>query len=78
MKTLNINSYVRIKPTEFGLETLRKKYEVIKEWYPAEFNRLTTPDEDGYIEMQLWQVMHIFGKNMYSGSNKIPFDTIIF
>lgn len=72
MKTLNINNYVRIKLTKLGFEKLKKNHE---EKGPA--GREFTPpkvDEDGFCEMQLWEVMKTFGEDLVNGSSNLPFE----
>ena len=71
MKTLNLNSYVRIKLTEFGLKELKKKNPSIGEFIPPK------TDKDGFCQMQLWDVMNTFGKYLYNGSPNIPFELTI-
>ena len=78
MKTLNINHYVRIKLTEFGFEKLKKNHENLRKNFPS-VGEFTPPkvDEDGFCEMPLWQVMHIFGEDMLIGPINLPFETEI-
>lgn len=78
MKTLNLNSYVRIKLTEFGLKELKKQHNKLKKKNPS-IGKFTPPetDKDGFCEMQLWVVMNTFGKYLYNGSPNIPFELTI-
>lgn len=78
MKTLNINNYVRIKLTKFGFEKLKKNHEDLRKKFPT-VGEFTPPkvDEDGFCKMQLWQVMNIFGEDLFSGSINLPFETNI-
>ena len=78
MKTLNINSDVRIKLTSFGIEKLKKDHEELRRNIPS-IGNFTPPevDEDGFCEMQLCKVMKTFGKFLYSGSPNLPFETNI-
>ena len=78
MKTLNINSQVRIKLTPCGIEKLKRKHEELRSFYPS-IGKFTPPkaDKDGYCEMQLWNVMKIFGEDMYDGNMNLPFETNI-
>ena len=75
MKTLNMNSYVRIKLTSYGIEVLHRKHEGIRAAYPF-IGKFSPPktDKDGYYKMQLWQVMNIFGQYMYDGNINLPFE----
>lgn len=80
MKTLNINSKVRIKLTSFGIEILRKQHEERHRSYPFAFPASFTPpavNEDGFCEMQLWEVMNTFGEFLYNGAPNLPFETNI-
>ena len=78
MKTLNINSQVRIKLTPCGIEKLKKKHEELRSFCPSigDFKPPET-DKDGYCEMQLWDVMNTFGEDMYNGNMNLPFETNI-
>lgn len=78
MKTLNINNYVRIKLTKFGIEKLKKNHEDLRKKFPT-VGEFTPPkvDKDGFCEMQLWEVMNIFGEDLFNGSINLPFETNI-
>ena len=53
MKVFNTNSYVKVKLNPFGIEVMKQKgIEIPKQ------------DKDGYCQMQMWQVMNIFGEYM--------------
>lgn len=76
MKTLNINSYVRIKLTPCGIAKLKANHEEFCSAYPH-IRRLFIPpkiDKDGYCEMQLCEIMNIFGEDVYNGNNNLPFE----
>ena len=84
MKTLNINSYVKIKLTPFGIEKLKEEHENLRNKCAsignitiAETLEIPEVDEEGYSKMQLWKVMNIFGKYLYNGSINLPFETNI-
>lgn len=74
MVALNINSYVRIKLTDYGLEILRSNHERISEETKSD-SEFVPPevDEKGYSKMMLWQVMNIFGKELFMGATNMPF-----
>lgn len=78
MKTLNINSYVRIKLTPCGIAKLKANHEELRSAYPH-IGKFIPPkiDKDGYCEMQLWEVMNTFGEDIYNGNNNLPFETDI-
>lgn len=75
MKTLNINASVRIKLTPFGLNILKNYHD---DNFPPTLE-FTPPDvdEEGYCEMQLYEVMHVFGQYMNIASPNYPFDLLI-
>jgi hypothetical protein len=75
MKTLNINSYVRIKLTTFGIEKLKENHERLYKQFPS-IGKFIPPkvDKDGFYQMQLWEVMNTFGKYLYNGSTDLPFE----
>lgn len=69
---LNINDTVKVKLTPIGWEIYRKHYT------PFCTEGYIPPKQDsrGYVEFQLWDLMHVFGPNMYLGC-KVPFETSI-
>ncbi len=73
MKNLSINNEVWIKLTAEGRKTL--------ELYDAPVTKkgqtVKRKTMNGYTQFQLWEVMHIFGKNLFVGNTKIPFGTNI-
>lgn len=75
MKTLNINSIVRIKLTPYGLEVLKSRHKKLRSSYPS-IGKLPELDKDGYCEMQLWKIMNIFGEVMQDDGTdmNVPFD----
>ena len=78
MKTLNINSRVRIKLTTCGISKLEANHERLRFMFPS-IGKFTPPktDANGYCEMQLWEVMKTFGEDMYNGNMDLPFETKI-
>jgi len=62
---VNINNYVKVKLTNYGLNILKSKHK--------EFEQLKT-DKEGYTEFQLWELMNIFGAYMYLSSVNLPFE----
>lgn len=77
MKAFNINSCVKVKLNERGIEILKNAHEELKEKVPSigEFE-LPEIDEKGYSEFQLWKFMNKFGPYMGAGIEP-PFDTNI-
>ena len=78
MKTLNINSNVRIKLTPCGIAKLKARHEELRSSCPS-IGKFIPPkaDKDGYCEMQLWEIMNTFGEDMYNGNMNLPFETNI-
>lgn len=76
MKTLNINSEVRIKLTPFGIKRLKENYEEIRKDYPHVTDEFKLPevDENGFSKMPLWRVMNNFGDLLFNGSSNPPFE----
>ncbi len=81
MKEFNINDYVNIKLTETGIAILKNRHDNILKNYAnnpevlkilGEFN--APIDDNGYTQMQLWEVMHIFGDYLYHGNPNLPFE----
>ena len=79
MKSFNINSTVKVRLTKYGKELLRKDWESL--W--TSINRLDehpykppTPDADGYVEFQMWDLMERLGEYCSWGGD-LPFDTEI-
>jgi len=71
VQKFNINNNVKIKLTEAGIDILKKERPNLLEIYN---NRI---DKDGYTQVQLWEVMNVFGKHCYNGNNNLPFETNI-
>lgn len=73
MKNININSYIWVKLTEEGKKIILMK-EVNNFGKPVPIKRKT---KNGYTRFQLWEVMHLFGEELYNGNNKLPIETNI-
>ena len=82
MKEFNINDYVNIKLTEAGIAILKRRHDNILKAYAGNpevlktLGEFKTPevDENGYTQMQMWEVMQAFGNYMYNGDPNIPFE----
>ena len=70
MKTLNVNSYVRIKLTPYGIKKIKMEHG--EEYYLHCI--LPYIDKEGYCKMQLWEVMSEFGDDLYNGAINLPFE----
>ena len=68
-KAISLNSFVGVKLTPKATKILKSRKDIIK----------PQVDENGYTYFQLWQLMNIFGKNSYMGSDLIfdGFDMLI-
>lgn len=85
MQEFNINSYVCIRLTETGISILREHHNRILKAYAGrpilleaigEF-KMPEVDENGYTQMQLWEVMQEFGNYMYQANPNPPFEMTI-
>ena len=79
--SFNINDNVRVKLTSRGKAILSKHVtDTI-----ADMPNLSLPDgytpyregSDGYLEIQLWQFMSIFGSHIYNGAPPVVENNII-
>lgn len=57
---INLNEIVKFKLSERGKEVYRHRYD----GYGFEYNREPEIDDNGYMRMQLWTFMQIFGEYM--------------
>lgn len=75
---LSINSQVGLKLTPKGIKILEEDWREYKKVIPnlSQYER-HIPDEDGCVVMPLWEVMSIFGNEMYMGNIEEPFDFMI-
>lgn len=64
---INLNEFVKFKLSERGKEVYRHRYD----GYEFEYNREPELDDDGYMSMQLWQFMQIFGEHMIMGMPEV-------
>lgn len=58
---INLNERVKFKLSEYGKEIYRK-------WHGGVGPKL---DDDGYMSMQLWSFMWIFGNHMIPGEPEV-------
>jgi hypothetical protein len=70
----NINSCVWVKLTPKGRRKLRDERMIAEQlinssWAPSR-------EKNGYTEFQLWELMHIFGEDLFNGS-ELSFETEI-
>ena len=59
----NINNYIEIKLTQYGKDILKEKEDKIFTEYPSlkEYLYKYKVNNRGYLKLQLWEVMNIFG-----------------
>ncbi len=77
----NINDYVKVKLTEKGKYIYYHQFDDINERIRKIGGNLLNPielkyDDEGYVELQMWHFMEIFGKHLCNGCD-IPFYTTI-
>lgn len=80
----NINEYVRIKLNPDGIEIYESRYDVLidrQKKYGIEGTKRPIYSEDcdgeGYIKMQMWYFMELFGEHISIVKNP-PFESNIF
>lgn len=73
MQELNINSYVKVKLTEDGQQAVVSFNKDIDESSDEKqtMTRANNVDEDGYIKLQLWELMRVFGKHCSVDANNL-------
>lgn len=71
---ININDNVKLRLTEYG-RTIHKDHFSGRLGSNA-YEQYYCPDDDGYVTMQLWEVMQVFGSHLHLG-NEMPFETNI-
>lgn len=71
MKVLNINAFIKIKLFDRGRkiyeEFLKEPY-IGLQGYEKECKKFKEPDGMGYTKFQIWELMQIFGKEVFNGS----------
>jgi hypothetical protein len=72
--SININGYVLIKPNEEGFKIWHEYYQGYTDKTIEDYKKGV--DEDGYVRMQLWEVMKIFGEHL-SMAHESPINTTI-
>jgi len=79
MNRFNINSNVKIKLTEFGIDVLKREHEEMRYdckytmgYDIGEFNLKL--DEEGYYTIQAWEMMETFGGYLNQLNENNPFE----
>lgn len=78
----NTNDHVRVRLNTTGLEIyykyLQQGYQALKQKAPRVSQRhplqTIVPDANGYHEMSLYQLMHVFGPSIYGPGADSPFE----
>lgn len=65
---INLNEIVKFKLSERGKEIYRHRYD---KYGLFGYNREPILDDDGYMSMQLWTFMQIFGEHMTLGMSEV-------
>jgi len=68
---MNINDKVTVILTDYGREVLYKYRTNLEEKFKFKFKSLHNCDQNGKYVEQLWQIMHIFGSEMYVGAKQV-------
>ena len=78
MKTLNLNTYVKVKLTKLGEEIYNHQYD----WAVGRLQNFERPlpnlDEDGFITIELWKLFEIYGKYVACGRDQVFKGTVIY
>lgn len=72
--TYNINNYVLVKLTSYGLDIMRRARESFVSRYPSVQWTEPAPDAEGYVRFQMWELMQLFGEHIRMGG-PVPFET---
>ena len=71
-KKFNLNYYVYVQLTSFGKKVL---YEYYKKAGVSQVSvRKLYKMKNSIIQIQLWELAHIFGKKLYNGAVDSPFE----
>lgn len=71
MLALNINSFIKVKLTDFGRQILAKHYVdgLTSNYFDnEEYQRIISPKSDGFHHFQMHQFIRIFGEKIAIGS----------
>ena len=75
----NINNLIKVKLTKTGKEILKQQHmETFKNYSGIAEYEEPKIDENGYVEMQLWELMRAFGHYFYNGNPKPPMEMTFF
>lgn len=78
MIEVNLNDFVYVQLTDFGLKTYAEFYKNEKFWMDKLERDVREINGKNYYEFQLWNLSEIFGKEMYQGNeNVVEMDVFI-
>ncbi len=74
----NLDDYVGVKLTKRGREIYKEFYDnLVKDMSDDAKKRILNyeplKDDEGYLKLQLWELMNIFGRNLITGA-ETPFE----
>ena len=74
----NINNYVKVKLTPFGLSILEQRHNELEAQFPK-IGPFKPPNADsgGWTRFQAWSLIQAFGSHISIGMNNVPFETEI-
>jgi hypothetical protein len=78
MAAINLNIKCKVKLTPFGEKALKDYYcdylKTVRLSTESLFESLHKPDENGYMNFQLWEMFMIFGSKIHMGMSEVPFE----
>lgn len=77
MKSLNLNSIIKVKLTPKGTDIFYHQYDKFNEKFNLSDNLQLKPlmppiDKDGYTEFQLWRFIDLYGNHFKMGTQEQP------
>lgn len=74
-QSVNVNARARVKLMPGGIKILENLRDFMRANFPKQdWSSFHQPGADGWLEMQLWEIMHIFGDELHMGPQP-PFET---
>lgn len=75
----NINNQCKVKLTANGVALLDHKRAQLRERSPTlDWSRWHMPDDEGYLKLELWGIMQLFGEHIrMGGPNPIHTEILI-
>lgn len=78
MTAINLNTYVKVQLTAFGVEIYNHQYD----WAVGRLQNFDRPypiiDEDGYMTIELWRLFEIYGKYVGCARDQIFKGSLIY